>query len=89
MSIQIVTISFFHVNRFQIYSKAPNPIQSMVVRDVSALRVCNIHADYDQHHHPSDEVPQPACGVQQGSGHAQYDIYSRFCVRVHIQTGCL
>lgn len=47
----------------QVHPKTPDPVQSMVVRDVTAVRVRHFCSDHDKHHHPRDEVPQPVPGI--------------------------
>lgn len=54
----------------KVHTQTSNPIQSVVVRDVTALRVRHLRAHHDQHDNPRHEVPRPVTGVQQGVGHA-------------------
>lgn len=72
----------------QVHPKAPHSVQSVVVRNITAVRVRHLRPHHDQHDHARDEVPQPAAGVQQGSRYAQHVVHCGLCVRVHIQTGC-
>lgn len=61
----------------------------MVVRNVTAIRIHDIHIDYDKYDNTCYEILSPAGYVYRGIGCPEYDIHCGIRTGIRIQIGSI
>lgn len=69
-----------------VHTQTPVSVQSVVVRDVTAVRVYDIRTDHGQYHYARHEIPQTTAVLRQHIGHVEFVFHRGVCVGIRFQT---